>query len=254
MPSWDHSQYLKFADARTRPAAELLARVPLSAAEVVIDLGCGPGNSTELLCARWPGAQVTGVDSSQDMLERARQVLPDVRFVQADVRDYQPERPCDVLFANALLQWLPEHERLVPRLFAQLRAGGALAVQMPDNMAEPSHRLMREVAAHHGLSSAQVSSRADVLAPELYYDLLSHAAVSIDIWRTRYEHVMPDADAIVEWVKGTGLRPYVEALQGEARAAFVHDYAREIATAYPPRADGRRLFSFPRLFMVATRA
>jgi trans-aconitate 2-methyltransferase len=255
MPSWDHAQYLKFEDARTRPAAELLARVSLTAAELVVDLGCGPGNSTELLRARWPKAELVGMDSSADMLQRARQVLPDVRFEQADVRDYRSPRPCDVLFANAVLQWLPEHTHLLPQLFAQLRPGGVLALQMPDNWQEPSHRQMRELAERYGLSGSQVGARGDVLTPEVYYDLLvSNAATSVDIWRTRYEHVMPDAAAIVEWLRGTGLRPYLDALDAEPRAAFLRDYEREIERAYPPRADGRRLFSFPRLFVVATRA
>lgn len=256
MPSWDHTQYLKFADARTRPAAELLARVPLTAAELVVDLGCGPGNSSELLRARWPAAQLIGVDSSPDMLTRARQVLPDAQFVQADVQDYAPPSACDLLFGNAVLHWLPDHARLVPRLVSQLRAGGALALQMPDNAQEPSHRLMQLVAAHHGLTPAAVRGRAEVHAPERYYDLLApHAAeLGVDIWRTRYEHVMQDAAAIVEWVKGTGLRPYLEALPEAARAPFLRDYEQEIARAYPQRADGRRLFSFPRLFLVAVRA
>ena len=256
MPSWDHTQYLKFADARTRPAAELLARVPLMAAEHVVDLGCGPGNSTELLRARWPAAQLIGVDSSADMLQRARQVLPDARFVQADVQRYAPPHACDVLFANAVLHWLPDHARLVPRLFGELRPGGVLALQMPDNVHEPSHALMREVSARHGLAPEALQGRADVHAPEFYYDLLAPraAAQGVDIWRTRYEHVLPDAAAIVEWVKGTGLRPYLEALPEAARAAFLQDYTREIARAYPARVDGLRLFSFPRLFVVAVRA
>ena len=254
MPSWDSVQYLKFEDARTRPAAELLARLPLTAAELVVDLGCGPGNSTELLRARWPAAELVGVDNSADMLQRARQVLPDVRFEQADVREYRSARPCDVLFANAVLQWVPDHAQLLPQLFSQLRAGGVLALQMPDNWEEPSHRSMRALAAAYGLSDSQVNARGDVQAPERYYDLLApDAANDVDIWRTRYEHVMPDAAAIVEWVKGTALRPYLEAFGGDdaQRAAFLRDYEGEIARAYPPRADGRRLFSFPRLFVVA---
>jgi len=255
MPAWDHAQYLKFADARTRPAAELLARVPLTAATRIEDLGCGPGNSTELLRARWPDAQLVGVDSSADMLRRARQVLPDVSFVEADLADYEPAAPCDLLFANAVLHWLPDHTRLVPRLFSALRPGGVLALQMPDNSEEPSHRLMSTLAAQHGLRPEQVRGRADVHEPAFYYDLLApHAAVGgVDIWRTRYEHVMPDAAAIVEWLKGTGLRPYLEALAEPQRETFTRDYEREIATAYPTRRDGLRLFSFPRLFVVATR-
>ena len=173
MPSWDHAQYLKFEDARTRPARELLQRLPLTAADLVIDLGCGPGNSTQLLRERWPAAQLVGVDSSADMLQRARQILPDVRFEQADVREYRVERACDVLFANAVLHWLPDHARLLPQLFAQLRPGGVLALQMPDNFDEPSHRLMRSLAQTYALPPEQVDARAPVHAPDVYYDLLA---------------------------------------------------------------------------------
>lgn len=255
MPSWDHAQYLKFEDARTRPARELLQRLPLTAADLAIDLGCGPGNSTQLLRERWPAAELVGVDSSADMLQRARQILPDVRFEQADVREYRAARACDVLFANAVLHWLPDHGQLLPQLFQQLRPGGVLALQMPDNFDEPSHGLMRSLAQTYGLPREQVEARADVHAPDFYYDILAPmAAAPVDIWRTRYEHVLPDAAAIVEWVKGTGLRPYLDALPAEQRPEFLRDYEREIARAYPPRVDGRRLFSFPRLFIVAQRA
>ncbi|MET0389848.1 MAG: trans-aconitate 2-methyltransferase [Polyangiales bacterium] len=253
MPSWDDAQYLKFVDARTRPAAELLARVPLLAASYVVDLGCGPGNSTQLLRDRWPGATIVGVDSSPQMLQSARSTLPDVEWVQSDLRDFQPSQPVDVLFANAVLQWLPDHPQLVPKLLSQLRPGGALAFQVPYNFQEPSHRLMRELAQPWLPPNANVRAANPIAVPSAYYDLLAAHARSVDIWQTRYEHVMTDASAIVEWVKGTGLRPYLEALPAERRESFLADYERAIAGAYPTRADGRRLFSFPRLFIVAVR-
>jgi trans-aconitate 2-methyltransferase len=253
MPSWDDAQYLKFADERTRPARELLGRVPLADARRVVDLGCGPGNSTALLLARWPAARVTGVDSSAEMLRRARQDLPGVEWLEADAGRFVASEPVDVLFSNALLQWLPEHEALVPGLFEQVRPGGALAFQVPHNFAEPSHRLMRQTPGPWASRTAHVRAHDPVASPALYYDLLAPKARSIDIWQTTYEHVMADAAAIVDWVKGTGLRPFLEALTAEERPAFLDAYTRGIDAAYPPRRDGKRLFSFPRLFVVAVR-
>jgi trans-aconitate 2-methyltransferase len=252
MPRWDDAQYLKFADERTRPARELLARVPVATPRRVVDLGCGPGNSTELLLERWPEAEIRGVDSSAEMLERARHDLPNVEWVQADASVFDPGE-VDVLFANALLQWLPEHERLVPRLFERVQPGGALAFQVPRNFEEPSHRLMRETLGPWAERTANVRSRSTIASPAFYYDLLAPAARSVDIWQTTYEHVMTDAAAIVEWVKGTGLRPYLEALTPSERPLFLEAYTRAIDAAYPPRSDGQRLFSFPRLFIVAVR-
>jgi trans-aconitate 2-methyltransferase len=253
MARWDDKQYLKFADERTRAARELLARVPTSSAREVVDLGCGPGNSTALLAERWPDAHITGVDNSPDMLERARKDLPALDWTLADAGSFRASAPPDVLFANALFQWVPEHERVFPALFAQLAPGGVLAVQMPYNANEPSHRLMREVpepfASH--VQGARASQR--VAVPAAYYDLLAPHAAHVDIWRTTYEHVMADPTAIVEWVKGTGLRPYLEALPDALRPEYLARYTRGIDEAYPARSDGKRLFSFPRLFIVAVK-
>jgi trans-aconitate 2-methyltransferase len=253
MPTWDDVQYRKFIDARTRPAAELLARVPLAAAARVLDLGCGPGNSTELLAQRWPGARVTGVDNSAEMLTSARAALPRLEFVFADVAEFRPEVAVDVSFSNATLQWLPDHPQLFPQLLECVREGGALAVQMPYNYEEPSHRAMREVGREFIADLATVRAFSPLLAVDAYYDLLAPRCAALDLWQTRYEHVMADPAAIVEWVKGTGLRPYLEALPAGTRDAFLARYTEAIASAYPARADGKRLFSFPRLFMVAIR-
>jgi trans-aconitate 2-methyltransferase len=253
MAKWDDAQYLKFADQRTRAARELLARVPLGDAARVVDLGCGPGNSTALLRSRWPAAHLTGVDNSPEMLARARKDLPEVEWVEADVTRYAPAPPVDLLFANAVLQWVPDHARLFPALLERVRSGGVLAVQMPHNFDEPSHRLMRETRAKLLPGRPVAAARSEVAPAAFYYDLLAPRSAAVDIWRTTYEQVMPDADAIVEWVKGTGLRPFLEDLNGEERAAFLVTYGAAVDAAYPPRSDGKRLFSFPRLFMVAVR-
>ncbi|KAF7598846.1 MAG: trans-aconitate 2-methyltransferase [Candidatus Dactylopiibacterium carminicum] len=253
MPHWDDRQYLKFADKRTRPARELLARVPLEAPARVVDLGCGPGNSTALLRERWPQARVTGVDSSAAMLARARQDLPEVEWVEADIARWTPASPPDLIFANAVLQWLPDHASLLPRLFGLLAPGGVLAFQVPDNFNEPSHAWMRDLPGPWQVIVAGVRTTPRVARAADYYDLLAPLAAGVDLWQTRYEHVMKDAAAIVEWVKGTGLRPYLEALDSALRTDYEAAYLSAIDRAYPLRVDGRRLFSFPRLFVLARR-
>jgi trans-aconitate 2-methyltransferase len=253
--SWDDAQYLKFGDERTRAARELLARVPLQSPERVVDLGCGPGNSTALLRDRWPEAQIAGVDNSPEMLERARKDLPSgesaIEWILGDAGSFTPHAPVDLLFANAVFHWLPDHAALFPSLVGKLRGGGVLAVQMPDNFDEPSHRLMRETRAKLTPGRPEIRALAPVASAAFYYDLLAPRTTTVDIWRTTYEHVMPDAAAIVEWVKGTGLRPYLDDLDEAERSRFLLAYGEAIDTAYPPRSDGKRLFSFPRLFIVA---
>jgi trans-aconitate 2-methyltransferase len=253
MALWDDAQYLKFGDERTRAARELLARVPLDRPERVVDLGCGPGNSTALLSERWPNARLSGVDNSPEMLERARRDFPSIEWILDDAGSYRAPQPVDLLFANAVFHWLPDHATLFPALIEGVRKGGVLAVQMPQSFEEPSHRLMREVRARMIPGRKEVTAATPVAGPAFYYDLLAPRATAVDIWRTTYEHVMPDAAAIVEWVKGTGLRPYLDDLTPGERAAYFADYSAAIDRAYPARADGKRLFSFPRLFIVAVR-
>ncbi|MEX6508351.1 trans-aconitate 2-methyltransferase [Jiella sp. M17.18] len=256
MTDWNADLYLRFADERTRPAADLLARVRLETVRHAVDIGCGPGNSTELIVRRFPDAAVEGIDTSPDMLEKARARLPGVSFRRADVSAFRAEPPADLIFANAVLQWVPDHERLFPRLMESLAPGGVLAVQMPDNLDQPSHRLMRAVAAEPQFA-ARIGDANAVRTPipsvEQYYDLLQPHARSVDIWRTTYMHVLPDAPAIVEWVRATGLRPFLEPLAEPERAAYLAAYTARIAAAYPPRVDGRVILPFPRLFIVAQR-
>lgn len=252
MGSWDDKQYLKFGEERTRPARELLARVPVEKPQRVIDLGCGPGNSTELLSDRFPFAELTGVDNAQAMLARARRDLPTVEFVEADVATYRPP-PVDLLFANAVFQWLPDHQTLISALFESVRPDGVFAFQVPCNFDEPSHRLMRELAGPWAERTRTLFSRPHVEKPTFYYDCLAPFARHVDIWQTTYEHVLDDAQAIVEWVKGTGLRPYLDAVGDEQQSGYLAAYTAAIDQAYPARSDGKRLFSFPRLFVVALR-
>jgi trans-aconitate 2-methyltransferase len=256
MLDWNPALYRRYEDERTRPAQELLARVPLTAAARVVDLGCGPGNSTELLVQRFDGAVVTGTDNSEAMLVSARERLPQARFELSDIAAWRPGSPPDLIYANASLQWVPDHEALIPRLFAALAPGGVLAIQMPDNRQEPTHRLMRELAAE--APWAQAIGDADklrtlLLSLERYYDLLAADAAHIDVWRTAYQHPMASAASIVEWVRGTGLRPFVDGLPPDLQTRYLAEYERRVAQAYPPRGDGRLLLAFPRMFIVAQR-
>lgn len=253
---WSAATYLRFEDERTRPSADLLARVPVEAPARVIDLGCGPGNSTELLVRRFPEAEVMGLDSSPDMLATARKRLPDVAFVEADLAAWSPERAPDVVFANAVLQWLPDHEALFPRLMRSVAPSGALAVQMPDNLAEPSHAVMREIARDGRWAerlSGAAASRTEILAGEAYFDLLAPLCSSVDIWRTTYLHPLDGTKAISEWLKATGLRPFLDPLDAEERQDFLALYTERLGAFYPERAQGKALLRFPRLFVVATR-
>jgi trans-aconitate 2-methyltransferase len=254
--SWSPVQYIKFEDERTRPARDLIAQVPLQQVTRAADLGCGPGNSTELLIERFGPEGVSGVDSDANMLEAARQRLPGTPFHQADLATWQPDAPHDLLFANAVFQWLPDHLAIFDRLMDSLNPGGVLAVQMPDNLDEPSHLLMEEAAQAgpwRALFAQNPARRQPLPAPAVYYDRLAGKAARIDIWHTVYNHPMANAAAIVEWVKGTGLKTYLERLAPEDREAYLADYAARIEKAYPRLGSGQVLFRFPRLFIVATR-
>jgi trans-aconitate 2-methyltransferase len=256
MADWNPALYRRFEDERTRPAGELLARVPLEQPRIVYDLGCGPGNSTELLVQRFPGARVVGVDNSPAMLDSARKRLPGIEFELADISAWKPAEAPDLIYSNATLQWVPDHVTLIPRLFSLLAPGGVLAVQMPDNRQEPTHRAMREVGSQEPWSAAigdPDKVRTDLLSIGGYYDLLAREAANADAWHTIYQHIMTSPAAIVEWVSGTGLRPFVDPLPADLRASYLAKYEQCIARDYPVRSDGRFLLAFPRLFFVAQR-
>ncbi|MDO9406649.1 MAG: trans-aconitate 2-methyltransferase [Polaromonas sp.] len=260
MLDWNPALYRRYEDERTRPAQELLARVPLTDAARVVDLGCGPGNSTELLVQRFPKAHVVGTDNSEAMLVSARERLPQAAFELSDIATWAPRSPeeaPDLIYANASLQWVPDHETLIPRLLDALAPGGVLAIQMPDNRQEPTHRLMRAVAAE--APWAEAIGDADRLRTRLldlggYYDLLAPRAAHVDVWHTIYQHRMADAAAIVEWVRGTGLKPFVDRLPADLQASYLAEYLRRVDEAYPARTDGKRLLAFPRMFIVAQKA
>ena len=253
--SWNPETYLQFAGPRTRPAADLLARVPLMAPARVIDLGCGPGNSTALLATRWPRARLEGLDSSQAMLDEARASGVPAYWVLADLAAWSPVVPYDVIYSNATFQWLRDQDRLLPRLMGHVLPGGVFAFQVPVNFHAPSHALMREVAADPRWADRLAAIHGvGFHTAEGYYDLLQPHARTLDIWETSYLHVLEGEDAVYRWVSGTGLRPYLDALDGAAREEFIRVYKQRLNQAYPRRADGSTLLPFQRLFVVAIKS
>ena len=254
--SWSAKQYTKFETERNRPVYDLLARIPTSNVQTAADIGCGPGNSTELLYNHFPNAKITGMDSSPNMIDAARNRLPGIQFEVADIATWDDKGPFDVILANAALQWVPNHESVFPALLDKLAPGGSLAVQMPDNFDEPAHRLMREVAANGTWSGklAEAQNRLERRKAEWYYGLFKDTTLTLDIWRTTYYHPLAGgARAIVEWFKGTGLQPFLAPLDEQEKSTYLEQYQEAIAQAYPAFSDGTVLLPFPRLFIVAVR-
>ena len=271
---WSATQYLKFASERTRPVYDLISQVSphmTSSSPRIFDLGCGPGNSTEALLSTFPDAKVTGMDSSPDMLKKARATLPSIEFVQGDVHTYQPEDDANILFSNAVFHWLRSEKRIptIQRFFESLNSGGVLAFQVPDNYQAPSHTLMRTTATLSNsawspyFSNARIGDLSNTSRPDLdpieepgqWYAALQPLSSSVNIWRTEYFHILKDAGAIVEWVKGTGLQPYLNMIADEeAKQAFLKEYERRLSEAYPAVGDERKVvLGYPRLFLVAVR-
>lgn len=253
--AWNPHQYLRFADHRQRPAADLLNRVDWIDPPLVCDLGCGPGNLLPLLRRRWPHSRLVGVDSSPEMLDQARAAHPDGEWVRADIADWWPDRAPEVIFSNAALQWLDGHGTLLPRLFRQLAPGGVLAVQMPRNFDSPSHTAIKAIV-YEGPWQARLEPllRHDpVAAPEVYWDMLAGETRDLDVWEEVYLQALEGEDAVLQWSLGTALRPFLATLEEPWKTQFVEEYRRRMALAYPRRADGVTLFPFRRLFIVAKR-
>ncbi len=250
MAGWDAATYDRFAVERERPSLDLIARLVGPPPRRIVDLGCGSGLSTQALARAFPQAEIVGVDTSAAMLAVAAMRLPQVRFVQEDVAAFDPSG-FDLVFANAVMQWVPGHLQILGKIARGLPEGGRIAVQSPDNFDEPSHRSMREVAARLGLPPQEPREKIGSFAD--YEAALVPPCAELDLWRTTYAHRLGSVSDIVKWVEGTGLRPFVEALDKTQRAAFMAAYQAAIAPAYPPSRNGTTLFPFPRLFLVATR-
>ena len=255
--NWSAKQYVAFEGERTRPVRDLVAALPVVSAATIMDLGCGPGNSTEVLASRYGDAKIFGIDSSDDMITAARKRMPGAQFAVRDIAEWQDRGPFDVILANAVLQWVPHHESLLPDLVQRLTVGGALAVQMPAFLRHPQ---MPECIADIGADgpwadklNAAGGARTNLPSAGWYHELLRPLVTRIDLWRTTYYHVLSGAGAVVEWFKGSGLRPFLEPLTATEREAYLKRYTESIARAYPAGADGSVLLPFPRLFMIAVR-
>jgi trans-aconitate 2-methyltransferase len=256
MSTWNPDLYLKYEAERTQPSYDLVARIRAANPQRVVDIGCGPGNSTRVLKERWPGAYIVGMDNSQEMIAKAQKAYPQEEWILADANRWSPPGQYDVVFSNAVLQWMPDHASLVPRLFSWVERGGALAVQMPANHDSPLHQSARLLAQRSpwkerlaGYERAQTVHDAAA-----YYDWLSALSAQVYIWYTTYYHVMPDHQALLDWFSGTGLRPYLEQLgTAEQREAFQRELLAEYRLAYPPQPDGKVLLPFRRLFFIAYR-
>jgi trans-aconitate 2-methyltransferase len=269
---WDPEQYLRFDDERSRPFFDLAARIQAGQPRLVVDLGCGPGQLTAALARRWPGAQVQGIDSSAEMIAAATRLAEDagrdgasraggagaagrLSFALGDVRDWKPDQAVDVIISNALLQWVPGHADLLPQWAAMLVPGGWLAFQVPGNFDQPSHAILRELAGsprwRDALAGVELNRQA--ADPAQYVDLLSRAGCAVDAWETTYLHVLPGEDPVLEWYKGTGLRPVLTALDAARAAEFLAEYGAGVRAAYPRQPYGTVL-PFRRVFVVARRA
>jgi len=256
---WDPAKYVQFGDYRNRPFFDLTARIQAEDPVQVVDLGCGPGNLTATLAERWPGARVVGVDSSAEMLAKAAPLaveIPNLSFEQADIAGWMPTARTDVVVSNAALQWVPGHQDMMRRWLAALRPGAWFAVQVPGNFNAPSHALMRELAA----SDRWASKLAGVLRggesvgePGDYLGILLDAGWAADVWETSYQQVLTGTDPVLEWVRGTGLRPVLAALEETDAKRFESEYAAALREAYPRAADGT-VFPFRRIFAVGRKA
>lgn len=248
MAQWDPGQYLKFAGARLRPALDLLAQIDLEDPRWIVDLGCGTGHISRLLHQRWPRAHVTGVDSSPSMLQQAQHSMPQINWLRQDVRSWRASQPVDLIFSNAALHWLDGHEELLPTLVSQLAPGGVLAVQMPRNFDAPSHRLIAQTV-RHGPWRAQLEALLQpgpVATPDEYYRLLESQLQPLQIWQSEYLHALSGPDPVKEWVKGSWLKPFLDALPAPQRPQFESDYAARLRQAYPALHSGVTLYGFRR--------
>ena len=255
MTVWDPATYLQFADERSRPFHDLVARIRTVDPGVVVDLGCGPGRLTASLAERWPNAQVLGLDSSAEMIDNAQQYASErIRFVVGDLRGWQPDFPVDVIISNATLQWVPGHRALLPRLVTALAAEGWLALQVPGNFGEPSHQLLRQLATDPRFAAAtEQLDTPETFDPDVYLGDLASLGCAVDAWETTYLHVLSGADPVFRWMLGTGARPVLQALPGNDRELFVAEYRAMLRAAYPARPYGTVL-PFRRVYVVAQRA
>lgn len=255
MSQWDSEQYLKFKAQRTQPAVDLAKRIVFNQPKNILDIGCGPGNSTFVLKSAFPEAHILGVDNSVNMIKKAKESYPDMDFCVCDVtKDADKLDGYDIIFSNACLQWIPNHKEFIPMLFGKLNKNGVLAVQIPMNGEEPLFKIMNEVISEPkwGFSRMNIETN-ETLLPEEYFDILSSCTDTFDIWETVYYHNMPSVEAMVEWIKGTRLRPYLNALDKEKAEMPEKEIAERAKAVYCARENGEIIFRFRRFFFTAVK-
>jgi trans-aconitate 2-methyltransferase len=254
---WNSNQYLKFKAERTRPSTDLAAQIPNRSPSRVVDLGCGPGNSTQVLLDLFPGAKVSGMDSSPDMIAKAKKEVPQADFWLGDLTSFEPDPNVDIYFSNAVLQWLSAEDRikLIHNIVTNLPSGGSFAFQVPNNLDEHSHNTMRKVASQLNWPQkyGTLPDRARFASFQELYNVAAPHCTSVNLWQTNYQHILDDHEAIIEWVKGTGLRPFIDPMSEADKEEFLTEYLKELKSAYESTVDGKVILSYPRLFMVATR-
>jgi trans-aconitate 2-methyltransferase len=252
--TWEPQTYLTYAGIRFRAGLDLIARIPKAEYKTIYDLGCGTGHLTHLLANSFPGAHVTGVDSSAEMLAEAHREFPSISWLQADICSWRPAVAPDLIYSNAALHWVPDHEHLFPSLLRMLHLGGVLAAQMPRHFESPAHLELRDLVRQpEWRGRVESLLLATVPSPEAYWEWLSPHACEVDIWETIYLQVLNGKDPVVNFMRGTALRPFLTRLSKEEGARFLEDFARRMAKAYPAQPDGKTLFPFRRLFLVAHR-
>ena len=252
MTTWEPQTYLRYADIRFRAGIDLIARIPKLDYPLIYDLGCGTGHLTRILADAFPGSKVTGVDSSPEMLSEAQREFPALDWQQADITSWCPPAPLHLIYSNAALQWVSDHEALLPALLSKLQAGGVLAMQVPRHFESPSHLGLKELVMQSEWRAAlEPLLLAPILAPETYWRWLSPHARNLDIWETIYLQVLDGKDPVVNFMRGTALRPFLSVLPEHEAGRFVEAFADRMTAAYPPQANGQTLFPFRRLFVVA---
>lgn len=254
--SWDSKQYLKFQKERTQPSVDLADRLTVQSPERIIDIGCGPGNSTAVLKKRYPNAEIIGADNSENMISAAKEKYPDIEFLLCDAsKDLgNITGKFDIVFSNACIQWVPDHPKLLREMLSLLKEGGELAVQVPMNFDQPIHKIINETVRSEKWREVFSEPRIfHTLAPEKYYDILAEISSDFEMWQTVYFHRMKSHSDIIEWYRSTGLRPYLEALSPADKEKFERDIFAEVEKAYPKQANGEIIFRFPRLFFKAVK-
>lgn len=256
MSDWKPELYLKFKKQRTQPAIDLVSRIDLTAPKRIIDIGCGPGNSTLTLKNRWPNAEITGIDNSPSMIEQAKKTDGDINWICADASDdLDGLGKFDIVFSNAAIQWMPRHEELLPRLFSLLDVGGVFAVQVPVTTQMPVHVSLQSIVQSERWSNkfSGENSHSTFSAP-YYYDILSKLSRDIDLWETHYYHVMENHQSIVQWYSSTGLKPYLDRLESASdQTNFLIEFENALKFAYPKQVDGFVLFPFTRIFFIVSK-